>query len=81
MSNEESEPQPLTLRFAELWGEQAAAVVMLGSVIRIAEGAIFKEDLKSELEQIKALVDEGINALASDEEEETPPPGFGFSKE
>lgn len=76
--NEETELQPLTSRFAELWGDQAAAVTLLGTVIRVAEGAIFKEDLGEELKRIKALAEEGLSTL---EEESKPEPGFGFTKE
>lgn len=80
MSDENSGPdQSLTQRFAELWGAQAAGVVLLGNVIRVAEAAIFEEDLGTELKKIKSLVDEGLSAL--DEEEEKPEPGFGFTKD
>lgn len=77
--SEEAQLQPLTLRFVELWGEQAAAVALLGMVIRVAEGAMFKDDLGEELNRIKALAEEGLASL-EDEEEKTEP-GFGFTKE
>lgn len=80
MSEEQPDPQPLTLRFAELWGEQAAGVVLLGSIIRTAEGAIFEDDLGTELKKIKALVEEGLDALETEEGTESKP-GFGFSRE
>lgn len=80
MSDENKGPeQSLTQRFTELWGAQASGVVLLGNVIRVAEDAIFEEDLGTELKKIRDLVDEGLSALG--DEEEKPEPGFGFSKE
>lgn len=77
--SEEKEPQPLTHRFVELWGEQAAHVELLGQVIRVAEGAMFQDDLKAELERIRELVVGGIETI--DQQPEKPEAGFGFSRE
>lgn len=80
MSDEKPDPQPLTVRFADLWGEQAAAVVLLGSVIRVAEEAMYEDDLGTQLKKIKSLAEEGLASL-EDDDAEKPQPGFGFSKE
>lgn len=82
MSKEdESNAEPLTSRFVELWGEAAATVAMLATIIRICENAPFNDDLQGDLESVIKIAGEGLATFGKDDDDNKPAPGFGFSKE
>lgn len=79
MSDEESNPESLTSRFSELWGETATLVTVFASIIRTSEKAMFNDRYREDLEHIGSIVAEGLEFL--DKLEEKPKPKFGFTKE
>lgn len=77
--SKDKEPDAPIRRFTDLWGEQAAMVSLLANIIRLAEVAIFSDNIREDLERIKGLANEALEEMDLKKEQDKPP--MGFTKE